>query len=352
MMKELYEIKRSTDLIDYRRRLELLEAHDSILTTTASRSLTDLHEKTEQEVNRRHSQSDEQFLLRAIERARASLNTPKPPKPFSPAFDNLRVRGELQDESIEKRIRPKAIPIPDSLPPQDEEHVRHLLRKKGVIAKCVREQVMDKDLALLKPSEWLNDEVINFYGQMILSRSEACKENPGAKSDPKARGKPLNVHYFSTFFWAKLKGEGYERARLAKWTKKIDIFSKDIILIPINHNNAHWTAAAINFRQKRIESYDSMGMERPIVYKLLRMYLDAEHRNKKKKPFDFTGWVDYVMEDIPQQENMFDCGVFTCQFLEYLSRGEEYFPFSQPNMPYFRRRMIWEIGNCKLRDDP
>ena len=53
----------------------------------------------------------------------------------------------------------------------------------------------------------------------------------------------------------------------------------------------------------------------------------------------------------PQQENGFDCGVFTCQFLETLSRGEEYFKFSQKNMPYLRRRMIWEIGNATLRDD-
>ena len=76
---------------------------------------------------------------------------------------------------------------------------------------------------------------------------------------------------------------------------QIDIFSKDVILIPINHSNAHWTAAAINFRKKRIESYDSMGMARSEVFKLLRQYLDDEHRNKKKKPFDFTGWEDYIL---------------------------------------------------------
>ena len=28
---------------------------------------------------------------------------------------------------------------------------------------------------------------------------------------------------------------------------------------------------------------------------LLRQYLDQEHRDKKKKPFDFTGWTDYVL---------------------------------------------------------
>jgi hypothetical protein len=33
-----------------------------------------------------------------------------------------------------------------------------------------------------------------------------------------------------------------------------------------------------------------------LLLKALRKYLDDEHRNKKKKPFDFTGWVDWVDE--------------------------------------------------------
>jgi sentrin-specific protease 1 len=49
---------------------------------------------------------------------------------------------------------------------------------------------------------------------------------------------------------------------------QMDIFSKDIILIPINHNNSHWTGAAINFRRKRIESYDSMNLDRRQVSKV------------------------------------------------------------------------------------
>jgi len=49
---------------------------------------------------------------------------------------------------------------------------------------------------------------------------------------------------------------------------QFDLFQKDIILVPINHNNSHWTAAAINFRRKRIESYDSMNMDRRDVYKV------------------------------------------------------------------------------------
>ena len=62
--------------------------------------------------------------------------------------------------------------------------------------------------------EWLNDEIINFYGQLIMARSmeaEATKEN---------KSKVLNAHVFNTFFWPKMKS-GYEKGRLAKWTKKV-----------------------------------------------------------------------------------------------------------------------------------
>jgi len=96
-----------------------------------------------------------------------------------------------------------------------------------------------------------------------------------------------------------------------------------------------------------------MNMDATRIYTALRKYLDDEHLNKKKKPFDFSGWSDHVNEKTPQQENGYDCGVFTCQFLQALSQGEEDdFGFSQVDMLYLRRRMIWEIGHAKLRDDP
>ncbi len=50
--------------------------------------------------------------------------------------------------------------------------------------------------------------------------------------------------------------------------EQIDIFSKDVVFMPVNHGNAHWTTAAINFRQKRFESYDSMGMAKGHVFRV------------------------------------------------------------------------------------
>ncbi|EIW64905.1 cysteine proteinase [Trametes versicolor FP-101664 SS1] len=359
-LQELYHIKRSAgfnsdfdsfrSLLSYQARLEKLDKTGAL---SPSPSLVDLRAKARQDEFRRHSfpdHVDPDFLQRAIQKAQDALKGPKPPKPFVPTLDQLRLSRLAQDEEIEERLRPKRKPLPASLPPADEAAVDALFRRSGVISKIAREQVSQEDIVRLQPCQWLNDEVINFYGQLILTRAEESKENPGAGGGA-GRKKPLNAHYFSTFFWSKLKGQGYQKARMSKWTKKIDIFSKDVVLIPVNHNNAHWTAAAINFRKKRIESYDSMNMDRGQVFKLLRQYLDDEHRDKKKKPFDFTGWQDYTLPDTPQQENGYDCGVFTCQFLEALSRGEESFPFTQANMKYLRRKMVWEIGHAKLRDD-
>jgi sentrin-specific protease 1 len=43
---------------------------------------------------------------------------------------------------------------------------------------------------------------------------------------------------------------------------------KDVVLLPINKGNAHWTTGAINFQLKRFEYYDSLGMKDPVVFKV------------------------------------------------------------------------------------
>ncbi|EJD04315.1 cysteine proteinase [Fomitiporia mediterranea MF3/22] len=323
--------------IQYRRRLEEIQKQDwkhSYAGSIGSRKSTPIL-----------PQDDVEFFRRAVEKATKSLHSPKPPKPFSPQLEELSKNVKFKSDRIQERLHPKRKPIPERLPSDAQKELNVILRKRGVVSKAGREQVSDTDLSRLGPGQWLNDEIINFYGQLIVDRAaeaEAAKEN-------ERNGKVLNVHYFSSFFWPKLQS-GYEKGRLAKWTKKVDIFSKDIILMAVNHGNAHWTSAAIDFTRKRIISYDSMGFHRSDVYKALRMYLNEEHKNKKKKPFDFTGWEDYRSDMYPEQENGYDCGVFTCQTLEYLSRGEEEFNFTQQNMPYLRQRMIWEIGKAKLGD--
>ena len=143
-----------------------------------------------------------------------TVHSPRPPRPFSPTIDQLRLITRARDDAITNRLHPKRPSLPDRLPAEIQLEVDKILEMTGVISKIAKEQVSDRDVSRLLPEQWLNDEIINFYGQLILSRSmeaEAAKEN---------RKKLLNVHYFSTFFWPKLKS-GYEKGRLAKWTKKV-----------------------------------------------------------------------------------------------------------------------------------
>lgn len=135
------------------------------------------------------------------------------------------------------------------------------------------------DIATLRDGQWLNDEVINFYGNLIMER---------AKQDPTKYPK---VHVFNTNFFSYLRDQGYKSVQ--RWTRRYDLFSFDYVLIPV-HWTMHWCFAAINFKKKRIEYYDSLHGSDQSACQLLRDYLEAESKDKKKKSFDFDGWTDYI----------------------------------------------------------
>jgi len=106
--------------------------------------------------------------------------------------------------------------------------VQAILRDPQFVSKAGREQVTFKDIQRLLPGQWLNDEIINFYGQLIVDcceNLEAQKENIDlAATDPNSKARsPLRIHYFSTFFWPKLQ-QGYVKSNLKKWTKKVHSF--------------------------------------------------------------------------------------------------------------------------------
>ncbi|KAG0288402.1 SUMO1 sentrin specific peptidase 1 [Linnemannia gamsii] len=194
-------------------------------------------------------------------------------------------------------------------------------------------QVLKKDIRTLGPGEWLNDEVINFYGNMIMARSKNSTTLP-------------KVHYFKTFFYKTLSEVGYERVR--RWTKKDNIFAMEYLLVPIHCSGNHWTSAVIDMKRKRVSYYDSLLGNNPKVFLILRDYLDMESRDKLKRPFDFDGWENECPKDIPRQRNGYDCGVFTCTFIEFKSRGAEKFEFSQDEMPYLRKKIVLNIINKSL----
>uniref|UniRef100_A0A3P9Q869 SUMO specific peptidase 1 n=1 Tax=Poecilia reticulata TaxID=8081 RepID=A0A3P9Q869_POERE len=189
-----------------------------------------------------------------------------------------------------------------------------------------------KDMQTLSNLNWLNDEVINFYMNLLVERSK----EPNRPS----------VNTFNTFFYPKLRSSGYSAVR--RWTKKMDIFAKDILLVPV-HLGMHWCLSVVDFRKKSVIYFDSMGGSNDQACQILFDYLQQESRDKKGKELDTSGWTLHSKKpsEIPQQMNGSDCGMFTCKYADYITKDKP-ITFNQKHMPYFRRRMVWEIMNHKL----
>lgn len=61
-----------------------------------------------------------------------------------------------------------------------------------------------------------------------------------------------------------------------------------------------------------------------------RIYLKEEHADKKSTAqLDLSTWNCIHVKDVPQQMNGSDCGMFTCKYAEYASRGKTVFSFNQ-----------------------
>ena len=88
------------------------------------------------------------------------------------------------------------------------------------------------------------NHIINFYVKMILARAEVDKKTYRV------------VYSISTFLYPRLKDADYSSVK--RWTKKMDLFSYSLVLVPI-HLPGHWCLATIDMDTQSIIYYNSMG---------------------------------------------------------------------------------------------
>ena len=114
--------------------------------------------------------------------------------------------------------------------------------------------ISGRDMATLRPRKWLNDEVINYFLKLLERRDASALEATRPR-----------CHFFSTNFYTKLAETpaGYKYELVARWTRKKDVFSKDLIIVPIHRHGNHWTLAVINMKQKRFEYMRSTSSTSP-----------------------------------------------------------------------------------------
>mmetsp|Transcript_23237 Transcript_23237/g.50343 ORF Transcript_23237/g.50343 Transcript_23237/m.50343 type:complete len:610 (-) Transcript_23237:9-1838(-) len=291
-----------------------------------------LDEKIQQKESERRSSKRVDEILAAREKA-----------------DKEREAQESAQESARQLMRP--------LTPDEQSTVNGAINGIGPVAEILASQDADSvqrgSMQTLRPRQWLNDEIINYFLKNCLAKRDEnlCAKQPGRKRS----------HFFNSFFVqtmfdeknhnSKLRGK-YNYKNVKRWSKKVpgkDIFNLKYIVCPINLENVHWTSAVIFMEEKRIQYYDSMGGTDRTKLEGLLQYLKDEHRVKKGGEMDTTEWkLVHCTRDTPGQRNGFDCGVFTCMFCDFISKDCP-LVFSQDHIDQCRERIALSImKNCAI----
>ncbi|TWW72816.1 Sentrin-specific protease 5 [Takifugu flavidus] len=181
------------------------------------------------------------------------------------------------------------------------------------------------DLCTLADQNWLNDQVMNMYGELMMDSANH------------------EVHFLNSFFHRQLMTKGYDGVK--RWTKQVDLFSKSLLLVPV-HLEVHWCLVAADNIRKRICLYDSQGNALQKVARNVLKYLMTEAKERKQTAFE-NGWTVSFDEEIPQQSNENDCGVFVLEYSRCLTLGKP-LNFSQRDIPKIRKRIYKELCDCKI----
>ncbi|RVW49606.1 Ubiquitin-like-specific protease ESD4 [Vitis vinifera] len=132
----------------------------------------------------------------------------------------------------------------------------------------------------------------------------------------------------------------------------------DIVYVPINVWASHWVLGVVHLHRRIIYVYDSlMGINnnarlqvaiKPLA-KLLPHILNAIayygfHGDTK---VNYQEWEIEWLQDIPQQENDGDCGMFVIKYVEYLMHNHPLKSLTSARMDWFREKMAAKLFYMK-----
>lgn len=182
----------------------------------------------------------------------------------------------------------------------------------------------------------LDNCIVDFYMALLVNRSKRNK---------------MNVYAMNSAFYPEFINNRYDSGR--KIPEEFHLFQHEMVLIPIGEHSlehSHWKLCVIFVEERKIKCYNSKKESNRETLENLKAFLAAEINCKHKylsPPPSVNDWTMEDVKDIPCQKNTFDCGVFTCMYAEYLTRGKE-FNFEQRHMTYFRKKMLYEICESEM----
>lgn len=186
------------------------------------------------------------------------------------------------------------------------------------------------DARRLQQGVFLNDIIIFFYLKYLE-----------ASLTPERRDQ---IHMFNTFFYSILstKQDNTEMKvkdiypRVKTWTKKVNLFQKTTIFVPINEN-AHWYLVIVQNPKNMIRAkvqeilssdedeeqetviavLDSLGSSRPKAQNRILEYLKCEIMDKLPEyELNPDAKIRKLRAKVPIQPNYCDCGVYMLHYIE------------------------------------
>jgi sentrin-specific protease 1 len=158
----------------------------------------------------------------------------------------------------------------------------------------------------------------------------------------------LKVRVVNSQFWGKGSSEPDFHM---KFLRKIpDIFDQDKVIIPV-HLPGHWTLLVVNFSKQLFEYYDTMGANKAQAAKAIATVMKCflQYAVSIRKETSLSSYAQYIpkIQQIPEQGNGDDCGVFMCTLADYLAQDLD-FNFTQADIPRFRLKMVRDIRQQRL----
>ncbi|CAN1340961.1 Probable ubiquitin-like-specific protease 2B [Linum perenne] len=194
---------------------------------------------------------------------------------------------------------------------------------------CDAVSISKRDVDLLEPETFINDTIIDFYIQYLKNQIPPEEKH--------------RYHFFNSFFFRKLADLDKDPSsaldgraaflRVRKWTRKVDIFGKNYIFIPVN------------FGVPCILHMDSIKGTHAGLKNLVQSYLWEEWKQRQEETSEDVSAnflnLRFVPLELPQQENSFDCGLFLLHYLE-LFLGEAPANFNLFNVNKFSKFLSWD----------
>ncbi|EDO30671.1 predicted protein [Nematostella vectensis] len=179
--------------------------------------------------------------------------------------------------------------------------------------------------------KWLSNFVIDSYLKIVKSES-------------------TNVEVFG---WEEFE-RGVENKKLEELLKgKGNLLEKNMVLFPCNPvNSEHWFLGVVLPKEKTIVTIDSLPQDyiKPLattqVDKMMFFLKEVD------KSITIVQWSFYTNKpyEIPQQVNLFDCGVFTCIYARCLATKCKM--VTQQDIPAYRLLMVRELHQKRLSPIP